>query len=137
MNPVIQEEPSGCGIASVAVLAGITYTQAKAVANQLGIFAEDTRLWSTTDYVRRLLGHFSIEVDHQETTFTSWQALPDIALLAIKWRLENGQPYWHWVVFWRSPDGPVILDSKKTLTKHVRWDFGRIKPRWFIPISTS
>jgi hypothetical protein len=37
MKPVIQEEITGCGIASVAALVGVTYKQAKAVANSLGI----------------------------------------------------------------------------------------------------
>ncbi len=44
MKPVIQEELTGCGIASVAALAGITYQQAKSIANRLGIFAEDQQL---------------------------------------------------------------------------------------------
>lgn len=49
MNPVIQEEVSGCGIAACAVLAGIIYAQAKDRANSMGIYAEDTALWSDTE----------------------------------------------------------------------------------------
>ena len=60
MKPVIQEEVTGCGIASVAVLAGVTYRRAKTLANRLGIFAADERLWSETDHVRRLLRHFGL-----------------------------------------------------------------------------
>jgi hypothetical protein len=44
MKPIIQEEMTGCGIASVATLAGVTYKQAQAAANKLGIFAEDQLL---------------------------------------------------------------------------------------------
>ena len=33
MKPVTQEEISGCGIASVAVLSGLSYQEAKTVAN--------------------------------------------------------------------------------------------------------
>lgn len=37
MKPVTQEEISGCGIASVAALSGLSYQEAKTVANSLGI----------------------------------------------------------------------------------------------------
>jgi len=41
MKPVVQLEPTGCGIASVAALAGVSYTAAKRVANRMGISATD------------------------------------------------------------------------------------------------
>ena len=134
MKPVIQEENSGCGIASVAALAGISYQEAKATANSLGIFAEDTNLWSDTRYVRVLLKHFGIASGEGELPFSSWDLLPDLALLSIKWHLEGERPFWHWVVFLRSPNGPVVFDPKKALETNARTDFWRIKPRWFIPI---
>ncbi|TAL00711.1 MAG: hypothetical protein EPO03_13550 [Porticoccaceae bacterium] len=134
MKPVIQEEISGCGIASVAALAGVSYSQAQAAAAQLGIFAQDRRLWSDTQYVRTLLQHFGLKASPVESTFTSWEALPNLALLSIKWHLEGGVPFWHWVVFWRSANGCVVLDPKKALRTNIRKDFGRIKPKWFIEI---
>ena len=134
MKPVVQEEKTGCGIASVATLAGVTYGQAKRVANQMGIHAEDTRLWSDTQYVRTLLKHYDIHYSTKEEPFVSWGALPDCALLAIKWHLEQGRPFWHWVVFRRGPTGAVVLDPKRALRTHTRADFGRIKPKWFIAI---
>ena len=39
MNPVIQEEMTGCGIASVAAIAGVSYTLAQTAGASLGIFA--------------------------------------------------------------------------------------------------
>ena len=53
LQPVIQEQTTGCGIASAAVLLGYSYAQMKAIANALGIFAEDESLWSDTRYMRR------------------------------------------------------------------------------------
>ena len=38
---IIQEQETGCGLASVANLVGRSYAEVKAVANSLGIFAED------------------------------------------------------------------------------------------------
>jgi ABC-type bacteriocin/lantibiotic exporter with double-glycine peptidase domain len=135
MKPVVQLEQTGCGIASVAALAGVSYRQAQRVANRLDIFASDSRLWSETRHVRRLLKEFGIRPANTEVLFTSWEALPDLALLAVKWHKERDRAFWHWVVFWRGPHGPVVLDSKSTLRRHVRTDFGHMRPKWFIPVS--
>jgi hypothetical protein len=134
MKSVVQLERTGCGIASVAALAGVSYRQAQRVANRLGIFADDPKLWSETGYVRRLLTEYGIRSARIEMSFTSWEALPDLALLAVKWHRERGRPFWHWVVFWRGPHGPVVFDSKRALRRHMRTDFGRMKPKWFIPV---
>ncbi|HSQ50707.1 MAG TPA: hypothetical protein VLL94_05495 [Nitrospiraceae bacterium] len=135
MKPVVQREQTGCGIASVAALAGVSYWSAQREAGRLGIFADDSRLWSGTRHVRRLLKEFGIRSASAEVPFTSWKALPNLALLAVKWHKEQGRPFWHWVVFWRGPHGPVVLDSKRALRRHVRTDFGRMRPKWFIPVS--
>ena len=92
MKPVVQLERTGCGIASVAALADMRYREMQRVANRLGIFADDPRLWSETGYVRRLLKEFGILSVRTEVPFTSWEALPDLALLAIKWHRERGCP---------------------------------------------
>jgi hypothetical protein len=134
MKPVVQQERTGCGIASVAVIAGVNYAHAKVVANQLGIFAEDPTLWSDTRYVRTLLAKFGVSVSAKERKFISWEKMPKLALLAVKWHLENGKPFWHWVVFVRERESSYVLDSKKTLKKNKRTDFGRMKPKWFIEV---
>jgi hypothetical protein len=137
MKPVVQLERTGCGIASVAALAGVSYAQAKRVANRLGIFADDPKLWSETDYVRRLLKEYGIRSASPELPVTSWKALPDIALLAVKWHKEGDRAFWHWVVFWRGPSGTVVLDSNRALRTQIRTDFGRMNPKWFIGIEAS
>ncbi len=135
MKPVIQEEKSGCGIASVAAAVGITYQEAKEAANALGIYAEDRALWSDTKYVRRMLAHFGKAAQEGEIPFVSWSALPDSALLAIKWHFKEGKPFWHWALFVRDRDGnAAVLDPKKALKSNIRRDFWRMKPKWFIPI---
>lgn len=93
MKAVIQEEVSGCGIACVAALTGKSYEETRRVANGLGIFAEDPRLWSETTHVRTLLAHFRILAAAGETPFESWDALPPMALLSTKWHLERGHPF--------------------------------------------
>lgn len=134
MKSIIQEEPTGCAIASTAVLAGVSYKKAKEVANNLGIYAEDTALWSKTDYIRKLLFKFKVETDKKETPFTDWSNLPDCALLSIKWHLQEKKPFWHWVVFVRENGDQYIFDSSTRLKTNIRKDFGRIKPKWFIGV---
>lgn len=134
MKTVLQEDLTGCGIACVATLANVSYQQVKSVAMTLGIDVGDTRLWSHTAFLRILLNHYGIQSLPGEPPFLSWQALPPLALLATKWHRKNNQAFWHWVIYWKRPDGPVVLDPKFTLRNHVRTDFGRIKPRWSITV---
>ncbi len=137
MKPVVQLERTGCGIASVAAIAGLSYPKAKSIANSLGIYTSDSALWSDTAHVRRLLRHLGFSVSPRELPFRSWNALPDLALLSIKWHLERGRPYWHWVVFVREDGRACVLDSKKGLRRNRRTDFGRMKPKWFIPVTAA
>ncbi|TAJ98997.1 MAG: hypothetical protein EPO39_17080 [Candidatus Manganitrophaceae bacterium] len=134
MEVVLQEETTGCGLASVATLVKRRYAEVKALANSLGIFAQDSRLYSDTRYVRRLLGVYGVRVSEKETPFASWPALPDRALLAIKYQIENGRPFWHWVVFVREGGAPAVLDPAKDLSSNRRTDFDAMQPKWFIEV---
>ena len=134
MKPVVQEEETGCGIASFAAIAGISYNEAKNIANAMGISAEDQALWSDTQYVRRLLAELGFRADKEEIPFRNWKSLPDCALIALKWHGRNGKPFWHWAVFRREENKQYVLDSKKSLKSHVRTDFGRMKPKWHIKV---
>ncbi|HWA09691.1 MAG TPA: hypothetical protein VG838_09595 [Opitutaceae bacterium] len=137
VQAVIQEERTGCAIACVAALAGVSYATARKEAAGLGISAADPALWSATGHVRRLLAHFGLRAGRGEKRFTAWDRLPDCALLAIKWHREPTGPAWHWVVFTRDGANACVLDSKRALRTHRRTDFGRMKPKWFIAIDTA
>jgi hypothetical protein len=137
MKPVVQLERTGCGIASVAALAGISYKAAQRSARRLGIVASDARLWSATGHVRRLLECHGLRAQSGATPFASWSALPARALLAIKWRRDRERPRWHWVVFVREHGEAVVLDSAASLRRHARTDFGRMKPKWFIAVTKT
>jgi hypothetical protein len=130
----VQLERTGCGIASVAALAGVSYREAQQTARRLGIVASDARLWSDTAHVRCLLRRYGLRAHSLETPFSSWSALPATALLAVKWHGERGTPFWHWAVFVRGGDRGYVLDSAAALKRHVRTDLWRIKPKWFIGI---
>jgi ABC-type bacteriocin/lantibiotic exporter with double-glycine peptidase domain len=116
MKTIIQKEPSGCGFACVAMLAGTSYDEMQKKANSLGIFSEDKKLWSETGYVRLLLKEFKINASTTESPFVIWDKLPELALLAIKYRIENGQPFWHWTVFERKGNVQVVHDPAAYLS---------------------
>ena len=136
MRPIIQEEKSGCGIASVATILKKSYQEVRVTANSLGIFAEDEKLFSDTNYVRTLLNEYGTKISQKELPFTSWDKLPNTALLSIKYHIENGQPFWHWVVFHRNIETgePVVFDSAAYLEQNERLDFNEMHPKWFIEI---
>ena len=135
MKPVIQQEQTGCAIASSAAIAGITYKKAKLVANSLGIYAQDPGLWSDSKYICELLNKLGFNINNRKVPFKNWESLPGCALLAIKWHMEKGKAYWHWVVYVRKNSQEYVLDSKKTLKTNARTDFGRIKPKWYIEVN--
>lgn len=133
-SPVVQQETTGCGIAAVANILGKTYPEMKAIANRLGIYADDPALWSDTQYVRTLLNHAGIETSAEEIPFTLWDDLPNTALLAIKHYQEDGKDFWHWVVFQRIDGKAHVLDSAAYLDSNVRTDFFEMEPKWFIEV---
>jgi len=137
LQPVIQLDRTGCAIASAAALGGVSYRKARSVATSLGISVKDERLWSETSHVRRLLKHLGVRIARVKAPFRSWNDLPPVALLAIKWHLEKRRPHWHWVVYVRDQRGARVLDPKKSLRQHARTDFGRIKPKWFIAVDRA
>ena len=137
MMAVIQEEKTGCAIASLAAIAGISYEEARKIANGMGIYAEDSELWSETNHIRKLLAKLGVKADNKEIPFTNCESLTNCALLSIKWHLENGKPYWHWVVFVREGDRKYVLDSRKSLKSNIRTDFGRMKPKWYIEVNAE
>jgi hypothetical protein len=136
-KPVVQLEYTGCGIASAAAIVGLSYPEMKSIANFLGIFAHDESLWSDTSHVRKLLRHLGVRANSSEVPFLSWAALPDLALLSMKWHREKGRPYWHWAVFVRENRQSYVLDSKKSLRTNLRIDFGRMRPKWYIPVTDT
>ncbi len=137
LKPVVQEEATGCGIASVANILGKTYSEMKAIANAMGIHADDKSLWSDTHYVRKMLSNAGVETSSDEIPFESWSALPDLALLSIKHHQEDGKNFWHWVVFMRVGGEALVLDSASYLPSNIRPDFNEMQPKWFIEVKTA
>ncbi len=137
MKSVVQEEITGCGIASVANILGKSYSEMKSIANAMGIYASDESLWSDTQYVRRMLLNAGVDSSAHEIPFKSWDALPDLALLSIKHHQEEGKNFWHWVVFKRIDGQEVVLDSASHLPSSIRTDFNKMHPKWYIEVKNT
>jgi hypothetical protein len=137
LKPVIQEEVTGCGIASVANILGKTYSEMRESANSMGIYATDESLWSDTHYVREMLISFGVKTSDTEVPFQSWDDLPDLALLSIKHYTENNKDFWHWVVFRRENSESFVLDSASYLTSNKRIDFNEMYPKWYIEVKNA
>ena len=137
MNPVIQEEKTGCGIASVANILGKSYSEMRKIANAMDIHASDESLWSDTQYVRKMLSKYDVKTSEKEIQFESWSKLPDLALLSIKNYEENGKKYWHWVVFKRKNHTEIVLDSASYLSSNIRTDFNAMNPKWYIEVKST
>lgn len=137
LKSVIQEEVTGCGIAAVANIVGKSYSEMKAIANAMGICAFDKSLWSDTQYVRRMLLSQGVATASAETPFESWQTLPDLALLSIKYHQEGCKNFWHWVVFKRIDGENFVLDSASYLPSNIRTDFNEMQPKWFIEVKNG
>lgn len=135
IRAVVQEEVTGCGIASVANIVGKTYPDMKTIANDMGIYASDKSLWSDTQYVREMLSQEGFRTSNSEIAFRSWKALPDVALLSIKHHEEDDIHFWHWVVFKRIEKQPFVLDSASYLPSNIRVDFAAMQPKWYIEVS--
>jgi ABC-type bacteriocin/lantibiotic exporter with double-glycine peptidase domain len=134
MKAIVQQEKTGCGIACFAMLADISYSKAKTVAQELGIFASDSKLWSDSGYILKLCAEYKIKVGKDKTPFKDWSSLPDRALLATKWHQFNQQAFWHWSVFVREQGEKLVLDPSQNIKNNRRTDLGRIKPKWFLEI---
>jgi hypothetical protein len=135
--PIVQEETTGCGIASAANILGKTYSEMKRIANAMGIHASDRSLWSETQYVRSMLSNAGVETSSDEISFESWSTLPNLALLSIKHHEEYGKNLWHWVVFKRVDGQSIVLDSASYLPSNIRTDFDQMQPKWFIEIKNA
>ena len=137
LEPVIQDETTGCGIASVANILGKSYSEMKAIANSMGIYAEDPSLWSDTQHVRQMLSSAGVATSPDEIPFQSWENLPDLALLSIKHHQEDNNNFWHWVVFMRLDGQEFVLDSASYLQSNIRKDFDVMQPKWFIEVTDA
>lgn len=82
-----------------------------------------------------MLASAGVATSAEEKPFSTWDALPDLALLSIKYHREGDKDFWHWVVFKRVDEQSMVLDSASYLPSNLRTDFAAMQPKWFIEVS--
>jgi len=132
LRRVRQRDPTGCGLACIAMIAGTNYEKVRDIAvNELG-WNEAEAFYTGTRDLRELSRYFGVDVGKRRRPFKTFQSLPTVAILAINYKEQTDT--WHWVVFHRIEDNPVIYDPNQSIKNDKRRDFGRIKAKWFLPV---
>ena len=134
MRIVKQDDPTGCGIACIAMLAGTDYSSVKELAVKQIEFDNSVTFYTDTNDLKKLGKNFNIELGEQRD-FKSFQELPEIAILAINYNKNSER--WHWVVYRRNSNDEFVCDPRKTIKTDKRRDFGRIKAKWFVPVTNT
>lgn len=130
---VKQEDETGCGLACIAMLAGVSYEEVKQVALKNLKFRTKGHFYTGTGQLKELAGYFGLTITGQKRRpWRNWALLPDIAIVSIN-QQENNR-YWHWVVFQRNDGTEAIFDPKKSIKSDRRTDFNRIKPFGYLPV---
>ncbi|MFK3648025.1 hypothetical protein ACI2IY_06245 [Lysobacter enzymogenes] len=142
----LQHDRTGCGLACVAMLAGIGYAQARTLARALAIGPRPYRYraggglrtaragWLTdAQQLRRMLTVLRIR-SGAERAVGGWSECDGDGLVAINAR-EDGT--WHWVVYLHDADSPRVLDPNPRVRRGERRDFGRMRPARFVPVETQ
>lgn len=133
VNYIRQEHRTGCGIACVAMVAGVVYSEVMEIARKtLGWHDTQRTFYTSSAQLQALLLALEIKAKKGHTV-RKWSSLPEVAIAGINYNEKKDT--WHWVVFHREADVEQVLDPQ---SKHgVRKDFNRMRLRSCIPIDLS
>ncbi|MEH6418676.1 hypothetical protein [Pseudomonas sp. CGJS7] len=141
----LQQDRSGCGLACVAMLAGIGYAQARTLARALDIGPKPYRhrvgagvrsapdgYFTDARQLRRMLRVLGLAAG-AERTVSDWRECDGDGIVAINHDPSNDR--WHWDVHLRDAGSACVLDPNARVRSERRTDFGRMRPVRFIPVS--
>ena len=130
---VIQEDSTGCGIACIAMVAGISYAEAKQITLNNEILKKSVKnFYTTTKDLVNVLNSIGIE-SSKGRKVRYWSSINTISIVGINF-LETTDT-WHWVLFIPNKDTGYVLDPSKRVKTEKRTDFSRMRLRSYIPIS--
>lgn len=109
---VPQQRNTDCGVACVAMIAGISYQQA---FDAIGFSEEYKQFYTTHTCLTHALRRLGVSV--MQRNFRSWHDISGLAVVAVNHR--RNRRYFHWVIF----DGAAIIDPspKGKLKKNIRY----------------
>ena len=108
MRLIKQKNPTGCGVACVAMIAGVEYLDSKTVFCKLLDRNKDKRksLRTYSEDLKSLLFEFGIESEIKETT--SWRGLSGVSIVAVNW---EGIKF-HWVIVIKDKNRFIVIDPE-------------------------
>jgi hypothetical protein len=112
IKKVVQADPYGCGIATLAMVTGTTYEEARLRFNELGLGVRRSGRppYSTSSReMHHVLAASGLVAESRR--WSGWEALRGLGVLKVRddWRGAVGR--WHWVVAFRhSAYGIVVFD---------------------------
>lgn len=99
---VPQRRSTDCGVACIAMIAGVSYQEA---FDAIGFPAECEEFYTTHTRLTNALRRLGVSVSRRK--FRSWVDIPGPAIVAVNHR--SNRQLFHWVTF----DGRQILDPKQ------------------------
>jgi ABC-type bacteriocin/lantibiotic exporter with double-glycine peptidase domain len=127
---VYQPDWSGCGIAVIAMVAGLSYNGAKTLMIKEKIFDADSDFFGTSfSDLQKVLNALNIQ-NKNRRKFNKWVNIP--AKVAIASTNYDSSGLFHWVLFIRDINGFYIYDPAKR-RKKIRDLRGKMTG-WFIEV---
>lgn len=133
-NRITQEDSTACGIACVAMVAGLTYNEAKKVALDNQIFKANKNFYTTSNDLTKFLNFLGIKAGTGRKV-CHWKSIKTLSIVGINFIETTGT--WHWVLFIPNEDTGYVLDPSKRIKTEKRIDLSRMRLRSYIPISFS
>lgn len=116
---VFQVDHTGCGLACVAMIAGVSYRDVRRSAIDLGIVSNGNNFGTSSEDVKKLLKRFDVNVSIR-SGISDWTRVPQLSVLGI----NDSRP--HWVVAVRTREDCFLIDPSSHVSRERRRDFGRI-----------
>ncbi len=129
---IIQEDSTGCGIACAAMVASVSYIEAKRTAIKYGIVKEKPPYYTTAGELSALLSKFGNDFARGRK-LRKWESLDKLSIVGINYKPTYDT--WHWVVYVPDSEAGFVLDPRKGVKTYKRTDFSRMRPRSYIPVS--
>lgn len=108
MQKIRQQQLDDCGVACLAMFAGVSYEEAMYAFKSAGLDIARGRKRPFSSNFRELMRAASIlNWSTQRIRFSNWSQVQTVAIVKVM-RQRNGN--WHWVVAYRNSQGIAIYD---------------------------
>ena len=120
---VIQQDATGCGLACVAMVAGVTYSDVRCIAVEHLGFDPTGPFYTYLDDLRYMLDWFGYGL-RRWTLFKTYGPISPLSVLEI----ERTGPHNHWVLLVKCALDMFVLDPSPGVKSTRRRDWYRLRP---------